>query len=73
MYGFAAQVLGQSRCELGFTLPHCLVGKDKAAGQEHLRQVSQAQLVPQAPENHEGYDIAWVLCFVQYVCTALVE
>ena len=46
---FAAQVLGQSRGELGFPLPHCLVGEDEAAGQEHLRQVPQAQLVPQAP------------------------
>src|SRR5204863_9873470 len=70
---FAAQVLDQSRGELGFPLPHCLVGKDEAAGQEHLRQVPQAQLVPQGPENHEGYDIARVLCFVHYVCTALVE
>src|SRR5215469_12876909 len=68
---FAAQVLRQSRRKLRFPLPHRLVGEDEPAGQEHLCQISQAQLVTKSPEHHEGDHIARRL--VQGTGTALVE
>jgi hypothetical protein len=70
---FAAQALGQSRGELSSPLPHCLIGEDETAGQKHLRQIPQAELVAQAPEHHDGHDIARVMCLVQYVGTVFVE
>ena len=35
-FAFATQVLGQSRRQLGLSLPHCLVAEDEPAGQEHF-------------------------------------
>ena len=59
--------------ELGFPLPHRFVAENEATGQEHLRQIPQAQLVAQAPKYHEGDDIAGVLRLVQHIGAALVE
>src|SRR5215469_14138583 len=70
---FAAQVLHQSRRKLRFPLSHRLVGEDEPAGQEHLCQISQAQLVTKSPEHHEGDHIARILRLVQGTGTALVE
>src|SRR5579859_6540568 len=70
---FAAQVLRQSWRKLRFPPPHCLVGEDEPAGQKHLCQVSQAQLVAKSPQHHEGDDIAQILRLVQGTGTALVE
>jgi hypothetical protein len=44
-----------------------------AADQEHLRQITQGKLIAQAPEHHEGDDVAGVLCPVQRAGTPLVE
>jgi hypothetical protein len=38
-----------------------------------LRQITQGKLIAQAPEHHEGDDIAGVLCAVQRASTPLVE
>src|SRR5215469_475997 len=70
---FAAQVLRQSRRQLRFPLPHRLVGEDEPADQEHLCQISQAQLITKSPEHNEGDDIARILRLVQDTGTALVE
>ena len=52
-----AQALGQQRCQLGFPIPHRLVGEHEAADQEHLGQITQAQLVAQPLEDHEEHDV----------------
>ena len=67
------QVLGQCRRELGLPIPHRLVAEDEPAGQEHLRQIPQAQLVAQPPEHHEGDDITRILRPVEHAGAALVE
>jgi hypothetical protein len=43
------------------------------ADQEHLREITQAQLVAEAPKDHEGNYVAWVLRSVQLAGAALVE
>ena len=40
-----AQTFGQQRRQLGFPSPHRLVGENEAPDQEHLGQITQAQLV----------------------------
>jgi hypothetical protein len=70
---FATEVLRQSRRQLCLPLPHRLLGEDEPAGQKHLRQVAQAQLVAQATEHNEGNDVARVLCLIQHVSAAFIE
>src|SRR6516225_1572826 len=43
------------------------------ADQEHLREITQAQLIAEAPKDHEGNYVAWVLRSVQLAGAALVE
>jgi hypothetical protein len=75
--GFAgpalAQALGEQRRQLGFPVAHCLVGEHEAADQEHFRQVTQAQLVAQPPEDHEEHDVGRDLNPVQRRAGPLVE
>src|SRR5690349_10520187 len=54
-------------------VPHCLLGENEATGQEHFSQITQAQLVAQSPEHHEGDDVAWVLRLVQRAGATFVE
>jgi hypothetical protein len=49
------------------------VAEYDAAGQEHLRQITQGKLVAQAPKHHEGDDVAGTLRPVQRASTPLVE
>lgn len=74
-FAFALPTKGcrQTRRQLGFPLPHRLVAEDEATGQEHLRQIPQAQLLAQAPKHHEADDVTWVLRLVQHIGAALVE
>src|SRR4051812_27265186 len=67
------QVLGQGGGELSLPLPDGFIAEHNAAHGEHLGQVTQAQLVAQAPEHHEGDDIGRVLRAVQHTAAALVE
>ena len=67
------QVLRQCRRQLGLPVAHGLVAEDEPAGQEHLGQIPQAQLVAQPPQHHEGDDIAWILRTVEHTDAALVE
>jgi hypothetical protein len=48
-------------------------GRDDATDEEHLRQVSQVELVAQTPEHHEGDDIGGILGSVQQAGAAFVE
>jgi hypothetical protein len=40
---------------------------------QHLCQISQAQLVPQSPQNDEQYDVRWELKVVVQRAGALIE
>jgi hypothetical protein len=67
------QTFSQRRRELGFPVANRLVAEHDAADQEHLRQITQGKLIAQAPEHHEGDDVAGVLRSVQDAGTPLVE
>jgi hypothetical protein len=67
------QWFGQGRRQLGFPLANRLVAEHNAADQEHLRPVTQGELVAQAPEHHEGNDVGGILGPVQHAAAALVE
>ena len=49
------------------------MAEHEAADEEHLGQVTQGELVAQAPEHHERDDVARVLGSVQQAAGALVE
>ena len=55
------QVLGKRRRQFGLPIAHRFMAEDEPAGQEHLGQIPQAQLVTQPPEHHECDDIARIL------------
>jgi hypothetical protein len=48
------------------------VAEREAAGQEHLGEVAQAELVAKPPEHHEGDHVGGVLGPVQHGAGALV-
>ena len=54
------------RGELGFPVADRFVAEYDAADQEHLGQITQAQLVAQTPEHHEGDDVGRILRPVQH-------
>ena len=58
---FGTQLVCHEWSKARFPVPDCLMGELKAALQKHFSQVTQAQLVPQAPENDEQNDIGRVL------------
>src|SRR3954451_3946924 len=66
-----AQALGKQWGQLGFPIPHRFVGEHDAADQEYLRQITQAQLVAQPPE--EKHDVSRHLAPVQRRGGPLVE
>ena len=55
------QVLGKRRRQFGLPIAHRFMAEDEPAGQEHLGQIPQAQLVTQPAEHHECDDIARIL------------
>ena len=67
------QVLGKRRRQLCLPIAHRFIAEDEPAGQEHLGQIPQAQLVPQPPEHHECDDIARILHTVKQADAAFVE
>jgi hypothetical protein len=69
----STQLIRHEWGKTGFPLPNRLMGEDKAALQEHLRQIPQAQLVPQPPEDNEQDDIGRVFQKVEGRCGALVK
>jgi hypothetical protein len=56
----STQLIRHERGKTGFPLPNRLMGEHKATLQEHLGQIPQAQLVPQAPQDNEQDDIGRV-------------
>ena len=68
-----AQVLGKRWRQLGLPIAHRFIAEGEPAGQEHLGQIPQAQLVTQPPEPHEFGDIARILHTVKQADAALVE
>src|ERR1700741_4032034 len=67
------QTFSQRRRELGFPVANRFMAEDDAADQEHLRKIAQGKLIAQAPEHHEGDDVAGILRPVQNAATPLVE
>ena len=67
------QTFSQRRRESAFPVANRLVAEYDAADQEHLRQIAQGKLAAQAPEHHEGDDVAGVLRPIQNAGTSLVE
>jgi hypothetical protein len=49
------------------------MGELEAALQKHLGQITQAQLIPQAPENHEQNDISGIFQVVEGSPCTFVE
>ena len=64
---------GQDACELRFPVPDRLVAEDDATLEEHLAEIAQGQAVAQAPQQHQGDDVARVLRPVQQAGAALIE
>jgi hypothetical protein len=69
----SAEIFSQPRGQFGFPVPDGFMAEYDAAEKEHLAQISQAQLVAQAPEHHEGDDVGGELCPVQSPTAALIE
>src|SRR3954470_16859443 len=67
------QLLGQGGREFSLPRPGGFIAEHEAAHGEHLGQVTQDQLVAQAPEHYEGDDIGGVLRPVQQRVEALAE
>gem|GEM_PF-3676414 len=68
-----AQTLRQQRCKPCLPIPYSLVGKGKAAGQEHLRQIPQAQFVAHPPYNDEKHNVRGILKKVKGRARAFIE
>jgi hypothetical protein len=68
-----SQTVDQRRGELRLPVSNGFMTELNPAKQEHLGQIAQAELVSQAPEHHENYDIGGILAPVQNSATALVE
>jgi hypothetical protein len=69
----AAKIVDQQRREFRLPIPDRLVGEFDTAEKEHLRQIAQAQLVTQSPEDNECDDIGWILGAVQRPTNSFVE
>jgi hypothetical protein len=63
---------GQQGGQFGFPVAHRFVGEDEATDQEHLGQVTQAQLVAEPKEHHEKDDISGELNMVEHRTGPLV-
>src|SRR5262245_40063948 len=68
-----AQGLAQQWGELRFPCPHRFVGKDHAPLQEHFCEISEAQLVPHAPQHDEAHHIGGILQMVEACTGPLIE
>src|SRR3954464_4761588 len=62
-----------SGASLASQIPHRLVGEHDAPDQEHLRQITQAQLVAQPPENDQEHDVGRHLGAVEPRAGPLIE
>ena len=55
-----SQVGGDERGNTGFPVSNRLMGELKAALQDHLRQITQTQLLPEPPEHDKQDDIGGI-------------
>jgi hypothetical protein len=67
------QALREQRGEARLPLPDGLLCEGKAAREEHLGQVAQAQLVAESPEDDEERDVGGDLQMVEGRARALIE
>jgi len=68
-----AQPLCQQRGEARLPLADGLVREGEAARQEHLGEVTQAELVAETPEDNEQRDVGRNLQVVERRARALIE
>jgi hypothetical protein len=55
------QRLAEERSQLALPLPHRFMRKAEAPLEKHFRQVSQAQFVPEAPQDDQTDLVGWIL------------
>ena len=67
------EAIDQSWRQLRFPVPDSFVAEFDSPDQEHLRQIMQAQFVPEAPEDHQRDDVGRVLSVVENSTAALIE
>jgi hypothetical protein len=72
-FAFATDVLGQLRSKPLLPIPYGLVRELEAAEEKHLRQIPQAQLVPQSAEDDLENDIGGEPEVVERRARTLVE
>jgi hypothetical protein len=68
-----AQGLAQQGGQLALPIPYRFMCKADAPLEKHLRQVSQAQLVPMAPQHHETDYVGRILQMVEYGACPFIE
>jgi hypothetical protein len=67
------QLIRNEWSKTGFPVPNCLMSELEAALQKHLGEITQAQLVPQPPEDNEQDNIGGVFEKVEGSARAFVE
>jgi ribosomal protein L27 len=55
-----AELISKQRGKTGFPVVNGLMGEDKTTFQKHLGQITQAQFVPQPPQNDEQDNISGI-------------
>jgi len=66
-------MLSKQRRKPCLPIPYGFVSKYKAVGQEHLRQIPQAQFVAQPPHEDEKDDVRGILKEVEGRARPLIE
>ena len=67
------EAIDQRWRQLRFPVPDSFVAEFDPPDQEHLRQITQAQFVSEAPEDHQRDDVGRVLSAVENSTAALIE
>src|SRR5580658_4476814 len=67
------EAIDQRWRQLRFPVPDSCVAEFDPPDQEHLRQITQAQFVPEAPEDHQRDDVGRILSAVEHTTAALIE
>jgi hypothetical protein len=68
-----AQGLAQEGAQLALPRPHGFMRKDEAPLEKHFRQVSQAQLIPEAPQDDQADDISRILQPIEGCACPFIE
>jgi hypothetical protein len=70
---FGPQLLCNEWSKATFPLPNCLIGERQSSLEKHLGEISQAQLVPEPPQNNQEDHIGGIFQEVAWRSCALVE